>query len=116
QLKISWKVLLIPSDLTKDELVSLAQDIHSRRQRTYFELYDSESEIHAYLAWQEKSLERPFPAEYVKKHRVGVIGEIISSKASGWYLYRTGSDIKSLQFGHKSISGVPEENLIAPLR
>jgi hypothetical protein len=88
--KRRWEVLLIPPEMTREELVGLAREIHSRHPERSYHLFDSDIQAKGFISWAGNSREYPFPERYVREHHVASIQMVYDKELATfkWCLQR----------------------------
>jgi hypothetical protein len=71
--KRTGEVLLIPSGLSRTELIALAQDIYKRHPKRPYHLVTSESGAKAFTSWVDDAREYPMPEQFVRESYVATI-------------------------------------------
>lgn len=83
-------VLLVPRELNRQELITLAREIHARRPEREFDLFDDDAQMAAYLEHRQNSVDgfvnqeikSAYPDQFVRSHLIGVI-QMVPDKAGG---------------------------------
>lgn len=83
-------VLLVPRDLSRQELIALAREIHARRPEREFDLFDDDAQMAAYLEHRQnavdgfvnRDIKSAYPDQFVRSHLIGVI-QMVPAKTGG---------------------------------
>ncbi len=76
------KVVLIPANLSREELINLARQLHTASPTTSFDLFDDDSQAKAFADWDKNKnsddsrKKYSFPEKFVREHQIGSIVQI----------------------------------------
>ncbi len=83
-----WRNILVKADITREELIELAQEMHKRDSQTSFNFFNDDSQFKNYLQWEKYYPNKyyPFPEEWLKKHNLGMLNRMGPVSDNRWEL------------------------------
>jgi len=82
----TWKALIVPEDITINELLDLVKKIHQQDPGSYYEIFDNTEELPAYIKWSESDNDPEvyFPEDWDMDHHVGMINQMLTREGMKW--------------------------------
>ncbi|MEA1080873.1 hypothetical protein [Marinobacter qingdaonensis] len=89
----TWKVFIVPTDLNREEIISLARGVHKKYPETRVRFFDDDQKLQQQIqaekyAWDTTG-EIPrtqFPTEWRKAHQIAIINDQSEKARNRWQL------------------------------
>ncbi len=95
--RFDYSLYLIPKDLSEDELIKIAQDLHEREPKTILLLVDDDEQAEQFITYhkqledfhEQSGADKPkveYPNDWANKHIIGAVNLYLESGERNWYL------------------------------
>ncbi|NMT62189.1 hypothetical protein [Marinobacter orientalis] len=89
----TWKIVIVPRDLSRAEIVSLAKSVYKKYPKTRVRFFDDDQKIEQQIkaeqyAWDTTGTvpQTQFPTEWRKKHQIAIINDRSEQARNRWQL------------------------------
>ena len=95
--RFDYSLYLIPKNLSEDELIKIAQDLHEREPKTILLLVDDDEQAEQFITYhkqledfyEQSGTDKPkveYPNDWANKHIIGTVNLYLEGGERNWYL------------------------------
>lgn len=92
----NWRNILIRKDVSREDIIWLAREMHDSDPDSYFRFIDDDSKFEAFKMWDiyYPSSSYPYPEDWAGNHIVATLNELFSPNGMEWTLtYGLGEEV-----------------------
>jgi len=86
----SWSSVIVPTSITRNEIIKISNELHSKFPERYYEFFDDTTELKQYVNWSkagDNSDNLYYPEDWYLKHGLGIINKMMTKNGLVWQFF-----------------------------